>query len=265
MIVPQGGLFPAGSVRLAVRPENQEAALQGVDMSSPGVMHARKSQPIERMLFEPLDPQEAQAYPASYEEARRRLVSHLLSISAAPLKESKPVAVPRESVADIPDFEWNRGSLRERAGESAAIKEEPAGGKQKGLREFYYISSFDRLTSKKPKANVQPASISMGVHLRNVLAVTTALSVGALVYASLGPGVPRVSAGVRSFLGDQVAKVKLILPGHDMRNLPEPPPTILPPKAREASSDQTFIRPRNSDSSERLLYSTASIAFTPLK
>jgi hypothetical protein len=90
-------------------------------MSSTGVMHARQFEPIKWI---PLDAQEAHGYPASYEEARRHVLRELLSMPAAPPEESKPVAVPRDSVADIPNFGLNRD--RERAGKSATIKGNPA-------------------------------------------------------------------------------------------------------------------------------------------
>jgi hypothetical protein len=232
-------------------------------MSSPGVMHARKSEPIEWRLHNPLDPQEAQVYPVSYEEARRRLIDHLLSMTAVPREQSKPtaVAVPRDAFADNPEFEWSRAPLRELADKSGPIKDDPTAGK---LEEFRYVSSFERLTSKKPKATIQPGPVPVGVHLRNVLAITAALSVGALVYALAGGGFPGLSAGVRSFLGNQAAKVRVILPGHDVGNLPTAPAPTPPLGVKAASADQASI-PRYTESSERLLYSAASIAFTPLK
>jgi hypothetical protein len=234
-------------------------------MSSPGVRYARKSKSMEWMLLDLLDPQKAQAFPASYERARRSLVSHLLSMTAAPLEETKPtaVAVPRNPVADNPGFEWSRDPPRERGSKSAPIKDDTAGGKQQELGEFCYVSSFDRLTSKKPKASVQPAPLPMGVHMRNVLAVTAALAIGALLYASVGGGFPGVFAGVRGIVGDQAAKMRLILPGHDVGNLPTAPAPMSLPSFKETSADQAPST--HAGSSERLLYSTASIAFTPLK
>ena len=132
------------------------------------------------------------------------------------------------------------------------------------MEEFCYVSSFERLTSRKPKAPIQPAPIRMGVHLRNVLAITAVLSVGALVYALVGGGFPGLSAGVRSFLGNQAAKVRVILLGHDVANHPAAPAPTPPLSVTAASADQASI-PRYTESSERLLYSAASIAVTPLK
>jgi hypothetical protein len=257
------GCFRRVDAQLAAhKPKIKKFALQGADMSSPGVMHARKSEPIEWRPLDPLDLQEAQAYPVSYEEARRRLLDHLLSMTTVPRKESEPtaVAVPPDSFADNPEFEWNRAPLRECADKSTPIKDDPAAGK---LEEFCYVSSFDRLTSRKSKAGMQSAPVSIGAHLRNVLAVTAALSVSALVYTSLGGGFPRLSAGVHSLLGDRAAKVRVILPGHDLGNLPKALAQMPPLSVREASADQTAST--QAGGTERLLYSTASIAFTPLK
>lgn len=230
------------------KPKIKKFALQGPEMLSPGVMHARKFEPVEWI---PPGTQESRAYPASYEEARRCLVSLLLSMPAAPLEESNTAAVPRDRVTDIPDFELRRD--RQRSGKSATIKGDSAGGKQRELQEFCYVSSFDCLTSKKRKAGTQPTRLPMGVHLLNVLTVTAGLVVGAFVYASAGGGFPGLSAGVRSFLGHQVAKVRLILPGHDVGTLPAAPAPMPLPTVKEASN------------SDHLLYSAASIAFTPVK
>jgi len=227
-------------------------------MSSPGVMHARQSQQIEWM---PLDAQESRAYPASYEEARRRLLSQLLSMAAAPLEESNTVAVPHAPVTDIPDFEMSRD--REHAGKSAAIKSDLAGSERQGLEEFCYVSSFDRVTSKKRKTRVQSAPVRIGVHLLNVLTVTAGLVVGAFVLASIAGGLPGLSAGVRSFVGDQAAKVRLILPRQDLGILPAAPAPMPPPSVKEVSAEQAPST--NTGNSDHLLYSTASIAFTPLK
>jgi hypothetical protein len=156
-----------------------------------------------------------------------------------------------------------RDPLRERGSKSAAIKDDAAGRRQQELEEFCYVSSFDRLTSKKPKARLQPAPLPMGVHMRNVLAVTAALAIGALLYASVGGGFPGVLAGVRGFLGDQAAKARLILPGHDVGNLSTAPAPMFPPSFKEARAHQAPST--HVGSGERLLYSTTSIAFTPLK
>lgn len=228
-------------------------------MSSPGVMHARQFEPIERKSLNALDAQEAHAYPASYEEARRRLLSSLLSMPTAPPKEITTVAIPRDLVTDIPDFELSRD--RARAGKSAANKEDVAGGTRQRLEELCYVSSFDRLTSKKCEAQapMRPASVRIGVHLGNVLTVTAGFVVAAFVYAALGGGLPELSTGVRSFLTDRAAKVRSILDGHDVGNSRAAP--VLPlASVKEASADPTpatVVQP--------LLYSTASIAFTPLK
>jgi hypothetical protein len=223
-------------------------------MSSPGVMHARKFEPVEWM---PLDAQESRAYPASYEEARCRLVTQLLSMPAASLEETKPAVAPRDPIAGNPDFELSRD--RECADQS--VRDDRAGGKQRQFEQFRYISSFDRLTSRRRKTRMQPAPVRAGVHLLNVLTVTAGFVVGAFVYASLGGGFPGLSAGVRSFLGDPAAKVRLILPGHDVGNSPAAP--VPPPSVKEASAERA--PPTNTGSTDHLLYSTASIAFTPLK
>jgi hypothetical protein len=131
------------------------------------------------------------------------------------------------------------------------------------LEEFRYVSSFDRVTSKKRKTRMQPAPVRIGMHLGNVLTVTAGLVLAALVYASFGGGFPDLSAGVRSFLGDQAAKVRLILPGHGVGNSPATPTPISSPGVQEASANQTMST--ETGNSEHLLYSNASIAFTPLK
>jgi hypothetical protein len=252
------GCSAASEFQFAVhKPKIKKFALRGVDMSSPGVMHARQFEPVEWM---PLDAQEAHAYPASYEEARRRLVRQLLSLPVASIDESTPVASPREPVIDIRDFELSRD--REHADKSATPKSDPAGGKQRKLEEFRYVSSFDRVTSKKRKTRVRPAPVRIGVHLVNVLTVTAGLVVGAFVLASVGGGLPGLSTGVRSFVSDQVAKVRLILPGNDVGSSPAAP-APMPPPVKEATVDQTFAT--SVQSTDRLLYSAASIAFTPLK
>jgi hypothetical protein len=230
-------------------------------MSSPGVMHARQFEPIEWMSLDPLDAQEAHGYPASYEDARRRILSELLSIPAAPLEEM-PAAVPRDPIADNLDFEESGIPLRECPNKPAPIKHDPSGGKQREPRGLYYVSSFDRLTSRKRKAK-QPALVSIGVHLRDVLTVTAALSLSSLVYASVGGAFPGLSVGVRSFLGDQAAKVRLILPRHDVGTQPAAPAPMSGPSVNYASADPTLAT--GAQSPDRLLYSTASIAFTPLK
>lgn len=206
-------------------------------MWSPGVVHARLSESLEWMLLDLLDPHKAQALPGDYEQARSRLVSHLLSMEP-PLEESRPppIVFPRGPAADNPDFERRHAPLDESTGRPAPIEDAPAGGTQHEWEEFSYASSFDRLTSRKPKASAQPAPVPMGVHLRSVLAVTAALTVGALVYAALGGGFPGLSAGVRSFLGDQAAKVRLILPGYDVGNLPAGPAPMSPSGAGPTES-----------------------------
>ena len=90
-----------------------------------------------------------------------------------------------------------------------------------------------------------------------------AVVIGAFVYASLGGGFPGLSAGVRSFLGDPAAKVRLILPGHDVGNSPAAPVPMPPPSVKEVSAEPAPST--NTKSTDHLLYSTASIAFTPLK
>ena len=81
-------------------------------MSSPGVMHARQFEPIDWKGLDGLDAQEAHAYPASYEEARRRLLSSLLSMPTTPLKESNTAAVPGDPVTDIDPRSRACGQLR---------------------------------------------------------------------------------------------------------------------------------------------------------
>ena len=117
-------------------------------MSSPGVMEAHG---FERMSRDPLNPQEAHGYPASYEEARRRILTELLSMPAATLEESEPtlVTVPSDRIASNPDLTWTRSSARGYAEKSSPLKGNPAGRKQRKLEEFSYVSSFDRVTAKK--------------------------------------------------------------------------------------------------------------------
>jgi len=181
----------------------------------------------------------------------------------APLEESEPTVVtfPRDPVSNIPDFELSRD--REHADKSAARKSDPAGGKQRKLEEFRYVSSFDPVTSKKRKTRVQPAPVRIGVHLLNVITVTAGLVVGAFILSSVGGGLPGLSAGVRSFVSDQVAKVRLILPGNDVGTLPAAPAPMTSPSVKEASAEQAPSI--NTGSTDHLLYSTASIANTPLK
>jgi hypothetical protein len=254
------GCLAAGEFQLAGTTQRSRSCVAGVDMSSLGVMHARQFKTFERMSLDPFDAQAAHAYPASYEEARRRLLSQLLSMPVVPLEESTPVAAPCDPVTDIPDFGLSRD--REHADKSSANLG-PAGGKRQGLGEFCYVSSFDRLTSKKRKTRVQPAPVRIGLHLLNVLAVTAGLVVGAFVLASAGGGFPGLSAGVRSFVSDQVAKVRLILPGNDVGTLPAAPAPMTSPSVKEASAEQAPSI--NTGSTDHLLYSTASIANTPLK
>jgi len=237
------GCLAASEFQLAVhKPKINKFALRGVDMSSPGVMHARQFDPVERKSLGALDAQGAHAYPASYEEARRRLLSSLRSMPTAPLEESEPTVVtfPRDPVSNIPDFELSRD--REHADKSAARKSDPAGGKQRKLEEFRYVSSFDPVTSKKRKTRVQPAPVRIGVHLLNVITVTAGLVVGAFILSSVGGGLPGLSAGVRSFVSDQSAKVRLILPGSDVGTLPAAPARCLP----RASRRPVPSRPRQS-------------------
>ena len=101
------------------------------------------------------------------------------------------------------------------------------------------------------------------MHLRSVLAVAAALVVGALIYTTAGGGFPGLSADVRSFLSDQAAKAKLILPGRDVGNLRPAPAPMSPPSFKEAGAGHAPSL--DVQSNEHLLYSTASIAFTPLK
>ena len=229
-------------------------------MSSPGSVRVRKSEPIEWLLVDLLDPQKRQAYPASYDQARRPLVSYLLSMTATLVveeREQTAVAIAHDVADDRLDPQ-----LRDRPGAGdTVITDTPVEEQDKSI-EFSYVSSFDRLTSRKPINSMQPAHLSVGTHVRKVLRVTAVLSIGALAYAWVASGFPKLSTGVRSFMGDQAAKVLLILPRHDgSKTRTAPPPT---PKDVNAASDHSG-RSGGDASDARLLYGNGSIAFMPLK
>jgi len=158
-------------------------------MSSPGGNGTRQSGPVDWRPLNQLDAQEAQEYPAGYEQARRRLVCHLLSTTATTLPEGDQretkLAATRERAVDDVDSERTHVPV-----EVCAGRAEPIQGKSKGRQpqreEFHYVSSFDRLTSKKPSVDTQPVPLRMGRHALKVLAVAAALVVGALIYASVG-------------------------------------------------------------------------------
>ena len=171
-------------------------------MGSPGGVRARKSEPVEWMLLDLLDPQKTQAYPKGYEEARQPLVTYLLSVTPTPVVDEREqtAAVPApDSAGDHPDFEREQHALSEHACECVAIAG-PSRERQHDATDFTYVSSFDRLTSRKPKSPAQPISVPVRTHLRNVLRVTVVLSIVALAYAWAGGGFPALSAGFRSFL-----------------------------------------------------------------
>src|SRR5262249_28054279 len=128
-----------------------------------------------------LDAQEAQQYPAGYEQARRRLVCHLLSTTATtrPEEDQKEtsLAVTHESaVTHVP--------VAACAGKAEPIQRKPKGRRQQ-REEFHYASSFDRLTSRKLSIDTQPARLRICRHVLKMLAVATALAVGVLIYASV--------------------------------------------------------------------------------
>ena len=215
-------------------------------MSSPGVMHAR----VCALRIVKYAPKHEEAQPIDFEQTRQRLLDHLLS-------KARPLTTECKQIAFLG---VHHGLARDLRGEHAA-KPRPinnSAGKPRKPEEFCYFSSFDRLTSKKPKANTA-ASLPMRVHLLNVLAVTAALLTSAAIYVWAWGGFAGLTAEVRA--RSQVP-VK-IRPERDLDNLPKRPAPVA-----AASFKDTDSKPSQSidpTSSDRLLYSTKSIVFTPLR
>jgi len=200
--------------------------LQGADMSSPGGTLMPQSETVDWTPLNQLDAQEAQEYPAGYNQARRRLVCHLLSTTATTQLEEGKRETSRASASNSPfdDVDAQRTHIpaEECAAGAEAIQRKSKGKKQQSEK-FHDVSSLDRLTSNEPSVDRQPASHRMGRQVLKVLALAATLAVGALMYASVGGGFPRFSEGVRTFLPDQAEKVRSVRPGQDVRNLPMAP------------------------------------------
>jgi hypothetical protein len=178
-------------------------------MSSPDITRTHQSEPVDWRPLNQLDAQEAQAYPAGYEQARRRLVCHLLSTTATTLPEEDQretsLAATRDSV--VHDVYSERAHV---LAKDCADGAEPIQGKSKRGRqrreEFHYVSSFDRLTLNEPSVHTQRAPRLLGRRVLKALAVAAALAVGALIYASGGSVSPRLLEGVRTFLHDRAER-----------------------------------------------------------
>src|SRR5215469_11861038 len=114
-----------------------------------------------------------------------------------------------------------------------------AGARQRELEEFCYVSSFDRLTSRKPKASAPPASLPMRVHLRNVLAVTAALLIGAMIYAWVGGRLPGILAEIRARPHNGLATIRATRPERDPDSLSRTPAALARASLAAAGSEPT--------------------------
>jgi hypothetical protein len=230
-------------------------------MSSPGVMHVRPSEPIDQMLRQLLEHQKAREYPPAYNQARLPLINHLLSLGAASVPGEAVVSGAPHDEVDHLGFGVNRDPLGEDLTQPGPIND--YSNRRGEPEKFSYPSSFDRLTLRKAKPSPQPTSLPMRMHLVNVLAVTAALLVGALIYVWAGGGLSGFSGKFYALPQNGPAKIRPIHRESDRENLP----TRVAPVAHP-NSEETRVDPDPSTdltSSERLLYSTTPIVFTPLK
>src|SRR5262249_5038225 len=91
--------------------------------------------------------------------------------------------VLRRSTVMLPARRWILIEEAGLAAEDSADRDEPIPGKSKRRQhlreEFHYVSSFDRLASKEPSLDTQPAPLRMCRYALKVLAVAAGPTAGA--------------------------------------------------------------------------------------